>query len=529
MNRSTNTPARATAPLVRCAVYTRKSTEEGLEQEFNSLDAQREAGEAFVRSQQQEGWTCLPERYDDGGFTGGNMERPALQRLLADIAAGKIDCVIVYKLDRLSRSLLDFARIMETFERAKVSFVSVTQQFNSGTSMGRLLLNVLLSFAQFEREIIAERTRDKIVATRRKGKWTGGTPLLGYDLEPRGGRLIVNEEEAVPVRAIFALYLEHAALLSVVQELERRGWTTKRWVTKAGRVRGGRQFNKTNLCHLLKNVAYLGQVRYKDEVHDGEHPALVDPAIFQQVRMLLQRKAVERRTAPGHPGRSLLRGRLRCRPCGCAMTPSYSGRGGKRYRYYTCINAQKRGWDACPSKSIPAAAIEQFVVDQVRDLGRDPHLLAAVLSLAQQQDEARLGELDAEERSLEHELTRWQHEAQRLSAQFRSSGSDDGVVSRLTDLQERIAEVEKRTAKVREQMHDLRQQRLEENKASESLSRFDPVWGMKTPQEQARLIELLVQRVEYDGSRGKVAIRFQPTGIKALADELARLQEEQSA
>jgi site-specific DNA recombinase len=218
MTRNGRPPTGATLPLVRCAVYTRKSTEEGLEQEFNSLDAQRESAEAFVKSQTGEGWTCLPDRYDDGGFTGGNMDRPGLRKLLADIEAGKVDCVIVYKVDRLSRSLLDFAKMMASFEKHRVSFVSVTQQFNTATSMGRLVLNVLLSFAQFEREIISERTRDKVAATRRKGKWSGGTPLLGYDLDPRGSKLLVNEGEAVQVRAIFALYLEHQALLPVVQE-----------------------------------------------------------------------------------------------------------------------------------------------------------------------------------------------------------------------------------------------------------------------------------------------------------------------
>ena len=222
MTKDANTSP-APPSVVRCAVYTRKSSEEGLDQDFNSLDAQRESAEAYIASQRSEGWVCLPDRYDDGGFTGGNMERPALQRLLADIQAGQIDCVVTYKVDRLSRSLLDFAKMMETFEQHGVSFVSITQQFNSATSMGRLILNVLLSFAQFEREIIAERTRDKVAATRRKGKWAGGTPLLGYDLDPRGGRLLVNDDEAQRVRAIFALYLEHQALLPVVQELERRG------------------------------------------------------------------------------------------------------------------------------------------------------------------------------------------------------------------------------------------------------------------------------------------------------------------
>src|SRR6202049_407274 len=202
MTRHTSPAPRATLTLVRCAVYTRKSTEEGLEQEFNSLDAQREAGEAFIRSQRHEGWICLSERYDDGGFTGGNTDRPALQRLLTDIEAGKVDCVVVYKVDRLSRSLLDFAGMMGVFDKRRVAFVSVTQQFNTATSMGRLVLNVLLSFAQFEREIISERTRDKIAATRRKGKWTGGHPLLGYDVDPRGKLLVVNDDEALRVREI---------------------------------------------------------------------------------------------------------------------------------------------------------------------------------------------------------------------------------------------------------------------------------------------------------------------------------------
>jgi site-specific DNA recombinase len=245
------------------------------------LDAQREAGEAFVASQRAEGWICLPDRFDDGGFTGGNMDRPALRRLLAGIEAGKIDCVVVYKVDRLSRSLLDFARMMQVFDQQRVSFVSVTQQFNTATSMGRLILNVLLSFAQFEREIISERTRDKMAATRRKGKWSGGLPVLGFDIDPQGYRLVLNEDEAVQVRAIFQLYLELEALLPVVQELERRGWVNKRWTTRAGRQCGGQPFTKTSLQRLLTNPIYVGKVRYKDEIHDGEQPAIVDAETFQ--------------------------------------------------------------------------------------------------------------------------------------------------------------------------------------------------------------------------------------------------------
>ena len=231
---------------MRCAVYTRKSTEEGLEQQFNSLDAQREAAEAYIASQQQEGWTCLPQRYDDGGFTGANMDRPALQRLLADMAAGHIDCVLVQKVDRLSRSLLDFAKMMEAFDTHRIAFVSVTQQFNTATSMGRLILNVLLSFAQFERDLISERTRDKIAAARRKGKWSGGKPVLGYDVDVPTTKLVVNEAEAVQVRAIFELYVRRQTLRAVLDELEQRGWVNKRWRTRKGCERGGRAF--TRVC-----------------------------------------------------------------------------------------------------------------------------------------------------------------------------------------------------------------------------------------------------------------------------------------
>src|SRR5580692_10817486 len=215
-----------TTPTVRCVIYTRKSTEEGLDQEFNSLHAQREAGEAFIKSQKHAGWTLVSKHYDDGGFTGGNLDRPALKQLLEDIEAHQVDCVVVYKVDRLSRSLLDFARLVDRFDQRAVSFVSVTQQFNTTTSLGRLTLNILLSFAQFEREIISERTSDKMSAARRKGKWVGGTPVLGYDVAPEGGRLIVNHKESLRIREIFALFLQSPALSTVVAELARRRWKT---------------------------------------------------------------------------------------------------------------------------------------------------------------------------------------------------------------------------------------------------------------------------------------------------------------
>jgi site-specific DNA recombinase len=259
LNRKQKKPLEQT---IRCAIYTRKSTEEGLEQEFNSLDAQRASGEAYIASQRHEGWVCLPEVYDDGGFSGGSMVRPALKRLMDDIAAGKIDCVVVYKVDRLSRSLLDFTRIMETFDKHGVSFVSVTQQFNTTHSMGRLTLNILLSFAQFEREIIGERIRDKIAAQRRRGKWAGGVPVLGYDVDRSGPspKLMVNAEEAARVRQIFNLYLEYKSLMPVVSDLARRKWVNKTWLTKKGVNRGGRAFDRCSLYALLTNPIYVGRV-----------------------------------------------------------------------------------------------------------------------------------------------------------------------------------------------------------------------------------------------------------------------------
>jgi site-specific DNA recombinase len=492
---------------------------------------QRESAEAFIRSQAHEGWTCLPDRYDDGGFTGGNMDRPALQRLLTDIAAGRIDLVVCYKVDRLSRSLLDFARMMETFESHGVSFVSITQQFNSATSMGRLVLNVLLSFAQFEREIIAERTRDKMAATRRKGKWAGGTPVLGYDLDPRGRRLHVNDQEAERVRAIFALYLEHQALLPVVQELARRGWVGKRWQTRHGRPRGGRPFTKTSLYRLLTNVLYAGKVRYKDEIHDGEQPALIDADTFARVQALLRSHGPDVGPPSVHRFTALLKGLLRCLPCGCAMTPSHTTRkGGLRYRYYTCVQAQKSGWQSCPSKAIPAAPIEQLVIEQIQRLGRDPLVLEQLLTTVRHEDEARVAEWESERAGLERDLLRGQGEVRQLLAEVGLGTSGNGAVTRLAELQARLAQVEQRLARLRGQMEALRQERLDQAALSEALAGLVPAWERMTPQEQARVVRLLVSRVDYDDRHGKASITFQPLGLKTLAGEmLGRTTEGQSA
>ena len=363
--RTDSQPAKP-ATRLRCAIYTRKSTEEGLEQDFNSLDAQREAAEAFIQSQRREGWIRLPERYDDGGFTGANMDRPALNRLLAAVEAGALECVVVYKVDRLSRSLLDFTRMLSLFEQHKVSFVAVTQQFNTSTSLGRLTLNILLSFAQFERELIGERTRDKMSAARKKGKWVGGCPVLGYDVDPGGGRLMVNEEEAVRVRAIFALFEEQGSAQQTLDEIQCRDWRLKSWTRKTGKFRSGGRFTLSALRRLLTNILYTGSVRHQGRIYPGEQAAILAPADWERVQSLMPQPAALARGRLRNKHLALLNGLLYCECCAAPMVYSYAVKGERKYPYYVCRNAQLKGWAACPSKSLPAQAIEASVLGRIR-------------------------------------------------------------------------------------------------------------------------------------------------------------------
>ena len=367
----TNQPSAEPNPArLRCAIYTRKSTEEGLEQEFNTLDAQREAAEAFILSQRREGWIALPELYDDGGFTGANMDRPALTKLIHAVEAGELDCVVVYKVDRLSRSLLDFTRLLSVFDKHKVSFVAVTQQFNTSTSLGRLTLNILLSFAQFERELIGERTRDKMSAARRKGKWVGGCPVLGYDLDPDGKRLLVNEEEAKRVRTIFALFEKHRSAQPTLAEIERRGWRLKSWTRKTGQFRQGGSFSLGSLRRLLTNILYTGVVRHKGEPYPGEHAAILKPGTWKRVQDLITHPAAFAHSKSRNKHLALLSGLLHCESCAARMVSTYSTKNGRKYPYYLCLNAQRKGWAACPAKSLPARGIEESVLARIREAQR---------------------------------------------------------------------------------------------------------------------------------------------------------------
>ncbi|WP_433990379.1 hypothetical protein SuNHUV7_20180 (plasmid) [Pseudoseohaeicola sp. NH-UV-7] len=349
---------------IRCAIYTRKSSEEGLDQDFNSLDAQREACEAYIASQKHEGWELLPDRYDDGGISGGHLERPSLQRLMQAVDEKRVDQIVVYKIDRLTRSLADFAKLVERLDQAEASFVSVTQSFNTATSMGRLTLNVLLSFAQFEREVTAERIRDKIAASKRKGLWMGGNVPLGYEAD--GRTLKINEEEAATIRTLYELYMEHGLIREVKERAEGLGLRSRRRVRGAGRVSGGTPFDRGHIHHLLSNPIYAGRIRHKGQVYEGQHPAIVEPSIWDNVQQMLMNGAQKARCTKRKATRSLLVGKL-FDETGDRLTPSHSRKNGKRLRYYISHRLVKDRSRKHPDAwRLPAEQLEGLIADLVR-------------------------------------------------------------------------------------------------------------------------------------------------------------------
>jgi DNA invertase Pin-like site-specific DNA recombinase len=419
---------------LRCAVYTRKSSEEGLEQEFNSLDAQREACEAYVASQRAEGWLLVADRYDDGGFSGGTLERPALKRLRADIEAGKVDVVVVYKIDRLSRSLMDFSRLVEVFDQHKVTFVSVTQSFNTTTSMGRLTLNVLLSFAQFEREVIGERIRDKFAASRKRGMWMGGWAPLGYEVQNR--KLIVNDVDAKLVRSIFQRFLKTGSATTLAREL----------IAEDVRNKYGKLIDKGILYKMLNNPVYVGVAVHKGVSYPGEHLGIIDQKIWDRVQARFQQNPRKRAATTRAQTPSLLKGII-FGPTGVAMSPTHTRKNGRLYRYYLSQTVLKQGARDCPVARVPAAEIEKIVIDQVRILLLSPEIIVQTWRSARK------------------------------------------TIKGMTEAEVRAA-----------------------------LKAFDPLWNELFPAEQARIIELLVERVEILADRVDIKLRI--AGVTSLVGEL---------
>jgi len=428
---------------LRCAVYTRKSSEEGLEQEFNSLDAQREACEAYIASQRSEGWVLVRDRYDDGGISGGTLERPGLQRLQEDIEDGLVDVVVVYKIDRLSRSLADFAKLIDVFDRNGVTFVSVTQSFNTTTSMGRLTLNILLSFAQFEREVTAERIRDKFAASRKKGMWMGGVPPYGYCVENR--KLVIDEERAAHVRWIFACFIEIGSATELAREVAKQGIRTPK----------GNRIDKKYLYRMLNNRAYIGEAVHKGESYPGEHDAIIDRETWDKVHIILQESPRKRAARTRADAPALLKGLL-FGPDGAAFSPSHTRKAGRLYRYYVSQTILKHGAGSCPVARVPAAEIEAAVIDQLRAIFRQPEIVAGT----------------------------WK-------AACKKAGG------------------------------------ISEADALKALQQLDPLWGELFPAEQARIVTLLVERVDI-GADG-LNIRLRVDGLNELAREMLAGNREKAA
>jgi DNA invertase Pin-like site-specific DNA recombinase len=424
----------ATAPKRRCAVYTRKSSEEGLDMQFNSLDAQREACEAYVASQRAEGWMLVPDRYDDGGVSGGTLERPALKRLMLDIEHGLIDVVVVYKIDRLSRALTDFSKLVDVFETHEVTFVSVTQHFNTTTSMGRLTLNILLSFAQFEREVIGERIRDKFAASRKKGMWMGGTVPHGYRVEHR--RLVVDEAEAAVVRMIFERFVSTRSATILARMLIAEGATNRR----------GKRFDKGLIYKLINNRVYIGEAVHKGASYPGEHQPIISRELWDAAHAILQESPRARAGTNRRQTTALLKG-LIFDSAGRAMSPTHTRKSGRLYRYYVSQKVLKEGAIAGLTVRLGAAEVEGAVIDQLRQLLRTPEIIVATWKAARQRDNT-------------------------------------------------ISEREVRGA----------------------LIDFDPLWDELFPAEQTRIVQLLVERVDF-GDDG-LAIRLRTDGLRSIVDDL---------
>jgi site-specific DNA recombinase len=424
----------AVKPKLRCAVYTRKSSEEGLEQEFNSLDAQREACEAYVASQRAEGWLLVPDRYDDGGISGATLERPALKRLLADIETHKVDVVVVYKIDRLSRALMDFARLVEVFDRNNVTFVSVTQSFNTTTSMGRLTLNILLSFAQFEREVIGERIRDKFAASRRKGIWMGGWAPLGYDIKDR--KLIVNEQEANLLRSIFTHFARGTPPRQLIEMLAKEGILNKR----------GKPIDKGYLYRILNNRVCLGEAVHKGTAHPGEHDPIIERDLWDQVHDLISASPRKRTKRPLGRTPAILKG-LIFGPTGAALTPAHTRKNGRLYRYYVSTDVNRTGASVCALRRVPAAQIEAVVIAQIKTMVRTPEIIVAT----------------------------WRAAKQSLKG-------------------------------------------LTERQVRDELYRFDDLWSELFPAEQARIVQLLVDRVAVSENGADITLRT--AGLASLIHDL---------
>lgn len=466
--------------IYRCAAYTRKSHENGLEQQFNSLDAQREAAENYIASQRMNGWRLLPDRYDDGGFSGSTMARPALKQLLTDVKDGLVDIIVVYKLDRLSRSLLDFIKLAEMLEKHNVSFVSVTQDINTSTSSGRMMLNILMTFAQYEREVIAERIRDKVAGAKRRGKYCGGPPPLGYDPD-KNKKLVVNTKEAEIVKTIFQRYSEIGSAKKVTKELNEKGYRTKGWTSQKGIKRNGTEFNTSHIYRILSNYIYIGKIFHKGSVYEGEHKAIISDGLWDKVQTLIKANTVSNGKSSSF---TPLKGLIRCGYCGGAMTPTYATRKNKRYTYFMCLKDSKRGESCCPLKRVPAGDVENAVLLQLANVFKTPSLLAKAY--------ASLQKAEAEEmKILQKRLTELPELLEVVRKKINSCATEDALVGLRFEFNKLNQEMLEASAKLKR----LKTQPLKEADIIDALDNINALWVELFPGEQQHLLNLLIDNV----------------------------------
>ena len=482
---------------IRCAIYTRKSHEEGLDQAFNSLDAQRESAEAYIVSQRLEGWRALPDRYDDGGFSGSNMERPGLKRLLADVEEGKIDVIVVYKIDRLSRALVDFMKMIETFNKTEVSFVSVTQHFNTTNPTGRMFLSILITFAQYEREVIAERIRDKVGAARRRGMYCGGRTILGYDLDKHQKKLRVNLDEARLVNQIFRRFSLLGSVRAVAAELNEQEYRTKSWTSVKGRHRPGTEWNTSHIYRLLNNRTYLGVVVHKGSEYPGEHESIISRKLWDSVHVILSDNTTcDKQSKARTKTISMLHGVIQCGHCDGAMTPVYVQNGSRRYTYFRCTKDARRAVSQCRLRKVPAGEIERVVLEQLSAVLKTPELLSPAHMDSGEIELLRVGPQVEEHAVPEHKR---QHPKDQpplgeLCPSYvstpRSSRAQPALqASTLATLsnEEYIATVQNTVPQF---CHESTRESME------AVQEIGAIWEHLLPLERNRLVRLLVEKVE---------------------------------
>lgn len=484
-----------------CAVYTRKSVDDGsLDRDFNSIEAQREAGEAYIASQKANGWVCLPDRYDDGGWSGGNMERPALKRLMGDIESGKVNTIVCYKIDRLSRSLVDFAELQTVFERHHTNFVSVTQEINTSTSSGRMMLNILMTFAQFEREVITERVRDAISGAKRRGKFCGGVQVLGYKHDTKERKLYIVEKEAKTVRILFEKYISLGSLKQVVHEANLLGLKTKEWTSATGKLHAAKPWDTGSLYRILSNPIYAGYVRHYKTNYEGEHEPIISRTDWEQVQAMMAThgtSAPRRHTAQLQP----FTGLVKCGHCRRALTPTYTKRHGRKYCYYICQASSKNPDHVCPLKRIPSGDLEQAVLKQLSALFKTPSILRATLEAVRLKEETLKANYERDLEILQKQMAELKTNALTVETDF-----------------DEIKKVGERLTAIRRKLNLLREP-VTQDEIIAALSDTAALWEFMFPGARNELAQMVIAGIEVFADKINLTLRVD--GLKDLAEEMS--------